>query len=491
MDVKTFISDFNKRYAELHSAYERQFWSSKMALSDADNEKLTSTKTALDLFLGDRETLAQVRKYLQEPGLDDDDIKVLKCFEKTFLCYLVEDPEALALKDEIGRLEAELAQSRNRMSLGYKNSEGEFVTASSVALRNAMRSSEDPVVRLSCYEGMRSIGKFVAGPFAEIVKKRNAFAKKCGYVDFYDMKVTQAEGFSKDTLFGILDGLERDTRPIMQAALAQLASTKGADAIKAENIGFALAGDTTKLKDPYFPFENAVDVWARSFAAMNISYRGSTMQLDLCDRQGKYSNGFCHWPVCAYVDNKTGEFTPAQTNFTSLASPKSVGSGFTAITTLMHEAGHAAHFSNVVQKSPLFSQERAPTSVAYAENQSMFLDSLVSDAAWCSRYALDVNGNPIPFSVLEQEARNTHAYKVLALRAMISVPYFEKKLYELPEDQVTPENIISLADEVEADIQGVLSPRPLLSVPHILADESSCYYHGKWGNKIKLTLKLK
>lgn len=30
----------------------------------------------------------------------------------------------------------------------------------------------------------------------------------------------------------------------------------------------------------------------------------------------------------------------------------------------------------------------------------------------------------------------------------------------------------------QAKIQGGLSPRPLLSVPHILADESSCYYHG-------------
>jgi hypothetical protein len=51
----------------------------------------------------------------------------------------------------------------------------------------------------------------------------------------------------------------------------------------------------------------------------------------------------------------------------------------------MHEAGHAAHFANIVQPSPMFSQERAPTSVAYAENQSMFLDSLVADAAWRGR----------------------------------------------------------------------------------------------------------
>lgn len=61
---------------------------------------------------------------------------------------------------------------------------------------------------------------------------------------------------------------------------------------------------------------------------------------------------------------------------------------------------------------------------------------------------------------------------------MIAVPYFEKELYEMPEDDITAESIKALADKVENDIQGGLSPRPLLSVPHILSDEASCYYHG-------------
>lgn len=64
----------------------------------------------------------------------------------------------------------------------------------------------------------------------------------------------------------------------------------------------ARAGDTTIATDPYFPFEDAVDVWGRTFAALGINYQGSVMTLDLCDRQGKYSNGFCHWPqVCMCV----------------------------------------------------------------------------------------------------------------------------------------------------------------------------------------------
>lgn len=64
-----------------------------------------------------------------------------------------------------------------------------------------------------------------------------------------------------------------------------------------------------------------------------------------------------------------------------------VGSGKTALDTLLHEGGHAAHFANIEQNSPFFSQERAPMSVAYAENQSMFLDSFGKDAAWLGRYA--------------------------------------------------------------------------------------------------------
>ena len=61
---------------------------------------------------------------------------------------------------------------------------------------------------------------------------------------------------------------------------------------------------------------------------------------------------------------------------------------------------------------------------------------------------------------------------------MIAVPYFEKALYEMDEKDLTPENVLKVADEVEMKIQGGLAGRPLMSVPHILADESSCYYHG-------------
>lgn len=108
----------------------------------------------------------------------------------------------------------------------------------------------------------------------------------------------------------------------------------------------------------------------------------------------------------------------------------------------------------------------------------MFLDSLVGDACWRAKYACDLEGNPIPFAILEEEITATHPFEVMKLRAMLAVSYFEKALYELPENEITAEKIQSLADEIEIKIQGGFSPRPLLSVPHLVSDEASCYYQG-------------
>lgn len=109
----------------------------------------------------------------------------------------------------------------------------------------------------------------------------------------------------------------------------------------------------------------------------------------------------------------------------------------------------------------------------------MFLDSLTGDAAWRARYALDKDGKVLPFEIHAEEKTATHPYTVFGLRGMLAVPYFEKALYEMSEEELSkPGRIQELADEIEHKIQGGLSGRPLLCVPHILSDEASCYYHG-------------
>ena len=476
--VGEFIDAFNSDYARIHKAYEDNFWATKMNLKGNSTDALTESFNALEAFLGDRDTLDKVRGYLAGADATDAQVVVLKHIEKTLGCYIVESAEAKKVREEAVALENKMNSARNKLGLTYVESDGTVTDATPTVLRTKIRSAADESVRKSCWEATRRVGPFLLeNGFPKIIAERNRFARTLGFVDFYDMKVTQAEGFSKARCFEMLDGLESATRPILDAALAKLKADKGEDALKPWNISYALSGELSREMDPYFPFENAPEVWGRSFAAMGIRYRDTKMQLDLCDRKGKYPNGFCHWPIAPHKA-QDGTWNASQANFTSLATPDEVGSGNTALTTLMHEGGHAAHFANIEQGSPLFSQERAPFSVSLAETQSMFLDSLCGDAAWLGRYAKDRSGSPIPWDLLERSIREKHPFEVFMLRGMIAVPYFEKALYELDEADLTAENIERIADEIEHKIQGGLAARPLLSVPHITSDESSCYYHG-------------
>src|SRR5262249_57567884 len=186
----------------------------------------------------------------------------------------------------------------------------------------------------------------------------------------------------------------------------------------------------------------------------------------------KYQNGFCHSPVPAWFDEQ-GRWVPSHINFTAEAKPDQIGSGLRAINTLFHEGGHAAHFAHVLQNSPCFSQEYAPTSMAYAETQSMFCDSLLNDADWLVRYARNLRGETIPSELIRDRVTTTQQVRAFDERSIAVVPYFESALYRLPDSELTPTAVLNLARETELRVLGMESSRPLLAIPHLLNHESA------------------
>jgi Zn-dependent oligopeptidase len=201
------------------------------------------------------------------------------------------------------------------------------------------------------------------------------------------------------------------------------------------------------------------------------------MQLDLMERPGKYQNGFCHGPIPTWI-NGQGEWVPGQINFTAEAKPDQIGSGLRAINTLFHEGGHAAHFANVAQNAPCFSQEYAPTSMAYAETQSMFCDSLLGDADWLERYARNAQGEAIPEALIRDRVASSQPIRAFDERSIAVVPYFEAALYELSDTSLTAEAVLALARDTERRVLGIESPRPMLAIPHLLNQESAASYQG-------------
>lgn len=480
-EVKAALGDLKDRYCALHTAKEDLFWESKMGLSDdaADcQRRAADAEKAWNAFLQDPARLDGLRK-LEASAADQEEREVTQGWIAMLAAHVVESPEGRRLSEEIVEREADLATARGAMKLGYRDpSSGEQVRASSNRLALMARTHQDVELRRAAWEGLRSVEGYVLDHgFLEIVKLRNRLARSLGYEDYYDWRVQVVERMSKARLFEALDDLAQRTQGSTDRALAAFSEKHGAGALDPWTFSYLRSGSITEKLDPYFSFDSALRRWGRSFQALGVRYRGATLTLDLVDRDGKYENGFMHGPEPAFQDN--GTWRAARINFTANAVVGQKGSGHRAINTLFHEGGHAAHFSNIAKNAPCFSQEFAPTSVGYAETQSMFMDSLIGDAAWQTRYARDAGGEAMPLELIEEVIREQQPFKGWDQRAMLTVPFAERALYEIPDDELTPDRVLETFRSVERRLQGLSAgTRPVLAVPHLLAGESSAYYHG-------------
>ncbi|WP_145544617.1 M3 family metallopeptidase [Yersinia massiliensis] len=481
----SYFTDLNRDYLAVHQTKEDLFWQNYMGLGGDDiAQQFSAAQTAYKRFISQSRRLKELRDLVaaleSQPVTAERDALLhgLQGWYRFFECNAIEDPKAQALLDEIIAAESSLYQQRMAFTLTHLDTTGERVPASLGELLTNQGTNENEEYRHSSQLALRELEQWLLhNGLPELINLRNRFARQMGYRNYFDYKVNQTERMTPEQLFAILDRFEAQTREANQRSLQQLAAQKGSAALEPWNIRFASAGDVTRQLDPYFPFAESLDRWVNSFKRLHIGFRGAQMNLDLLVRQGKYENGFMHGPVPPFVDQ--GKWRPARINFTSLAKPDQVGSGASGLNTLFHEGGHAAHFSNIVQNAPCFSQEFPPTSMAYAETQSMFCDSLLDDADWLKRYAKNSKGESLPDTLIQESIQARQPMRAFNERHILLVPYFEWQLYQWDDAQRTPQAITQLARDIELKILGVTgSPRPTLAIPHLLSMESACSYQG-------------
>jgi len=469
-------------FTALHTAKEDRFWAAKMGLTPdpvAAQRALSEAEVAANRFLQDPARLASLRALAGQSEGTAAERRVLQGWIALFAANVIESPEGRALSEQIVAREGELQQKRGAMRLGMVDpATGVWEAMGTNKLGLVQRTDPDPARRRAAFEAYRTVEDFVLEHgFLDIVRMRNKLGRLLGYEDYYAWRVGVVEGMTKAHLFGLLDDLAARTKARAQTELAAFMARHGDDSRDPWHFLYRRSGKLAAALDPYFGFGPALRRWGRSFAALGVTFRGATLTLDLVDRPGKYENGFMHGPEMAFNDH--GRWRPARINFTANAVPGAVGAGLRATETLFHEGGHAAHFANIVSDAPCFAQEFAPTSVAYAETQSMFMDSLLDDADWRRRYLNDAAGNPIPLELLEESAREAQPMRAWDVRSLLTVPMAERRLYELPDDRLRPEVVLETFRAVEREMQGLSSgARPVLAVPHLLAGEASAYYHG-------------
>jgi len=485
--VRDFFDRLNRGYLAVHQKKEELFWSVYMAVSD-DHGALAEAEKEFKAFISDSGTLAAVREGIEAleaagfaPGFSASDggelLEGMRGWRSLFEANVIESPEGRAAMDRVIALEAELYAKRRGYTLRHVDESGAEVDATLGSLATNIAANPSEEARESSFRALRGLEAWVLDEgFLEIVKARNVLARSLGYADFFEYKVRKTEGMTVVRLFEILDAFERTTAAANARGLAGVGASFGQASLEPWNLRYVAQGDLLREAEPYFPFELALERWERSFRRMGIGFRGATLQLDLLEREGKYQNGFCHGPRPAFYDE--GSWVPARVNFTSEGRPDQVGSGKRALDTLFHEGGHAAHFSNVAKNAPCFSQEYPPSSMAFAETQSIFCESVLGDADWLVRYARSKAGETMPHELIRKRIENDQPFRAWGERMLLVPSAFERALYSLSDDELRPEKVLALARETEARILGAPSPRPVLAIPHLLNQESAASYHG-------------
>ena len=481
--ARNFFDYLNRAYLAVHKTKEDLFWTTYMGTSD-DHEGFVRAESAYKEFIGDPAKLVETREQLARvrdsgPGAEREALlHGLTGWLALFEANIIDSPEGRTRMREIVDAESALFERKRGHESRHLNDRGESEVASLPMLATNLSTNRVEERRRSSFDALRGIEQWVLdNGFLDLVTMRNRFARALGYDNYFDLKLQKNERLTTAALQHILDDFTRRTAAANARALADLRRTHGETATAPWNIRFFASGDVIRRIDPYMPFGLALRRWIHSFRRLGIGFRNATMQLDLLERTGKHQNGFCHGPVPSWI-TEDGQWMPAAINFTAEAKPDQIGSGLRAITTLFHEGGHAAHFANVVQNSPCFSQEYPPTSMAYAETQSMFCDSVLSDADWLMRYAKTATGDPIPPALIVERIASSQPMRAFDALSLAVVPYFESALYQMPDDDLTPERVLALARDTEVRVLGVESPRPLLASPHLLNQESAASYQG-------------
>lgn len=411
-EVRAFIDGHVERIAPLLRESNLAAWDAATGADPQAHERSARARAAYKTVYADATHARLVRTWLASDDVRDPLLRrQLVLLDNEYTGNQL-PPETI---EDLVRRATELEQTFTEFRATFA---GERATNNQ--LLDVLRDERDVATRREAWEASKQIGREVAEPLRELVRRRNAAARSLGFPDYYVMELRLQE-LDEERLFRILDEFRDRTdapfRRFRDELDARLAARFGvaAEALRPwhweDPFGQEAPGVGTVELDDVFRDHDSVKIAADFFRGIGLPADDVLARSDLYEREGKDQHAFC-----IDVDRE------GDVRILCNMRPNEKWMG-----TLLHELGHAVYDSYVPRELPFI--VRGPAHILSTEAVAMYMGRLTRDPAWLR----EVMGAGLGEDEAADVRAQLRAAMLVAARWMLVMAYFERELYRDPD----------------------------------------------------------
>ncbi|HEX8451499.1 MAG TPA: M2 family metallopeptidase, partial [Longimicrobium sp.] len=293
-EVRAFVDGHVERIAPLMRESNLAAWDAATGADPQAHERSARARAAYKTVYADATHARLVRTWLASDDVRDPLLRrQLVLLDNEYTGNQL-PPETI---EDLVRRATELEQTFTEFRATFA---GERATNNQ--LLDVLRDERDVATRREAWEASKQIGREVAEPLRELVRRRNAAARSLGFPDYYVMELRLQE-LDEERLFAILDEFRDRTdapfRRFRDELDARLAVRFGvaAEALRPwhweDPFGQEAPGVGTVELDDVFRDHDSVRIAADFFRGIGLPADDVLARSDLYEREGKDQHAFC------------------------------------------------------------------------------------------------------------------------------------------------------------------------------------------------------
>lgn len=269
----------------------------------------------------------------------------------------------------------------------------------------------NPEIREKAYEAKIKGGDLIASDLIEFIKMRNSYAKKKGFKNYFEYKLSEDYDVDFEFLENLIEEVNSKSndkiKNILEKKQKELKEFFGTDELKHYHYGLLLDSNPEKAVNDILKDKDIVEISKKMYNNMGYDVEkmiaDKRLTLDLFPRKGKNTHGFC-FGVEAGKDSRI--LANLMNNVVSLD-------------TLNHEMGHCVYDLGILTELP-FLDKRA-SSPAVTEAIAMMMGDIIKTE--------NVLANILPSDVFEKFKETHKEDEASFVAKSLLIIDFERELY--------------------------------------------------------------